>query len=75
MKLQLLASMKASSVVRCSELKLALEPEHRELVRAFVREASLAEGISLSTASLIADDTAQAWQALCGRSGREQSAS
>jgi hypothetical protein len=59
--------MKVSSVVRCSELKLALEPEHRELVRAFVREASLAEGISLWTASLIADDTAQAWQALCGQ--------
>jgi hypothetical protein len=59
------ARMKASSVVRFSELQLVLEPERSELVRAFVREASLAEGVSISTASLIADDTAQAWQALC----------
>jgi len=34
-------------------------------VRAFVREASLAEGVPVSVASLIADDTAQAWPALC----------
>jgi hypothetical protein len=57
--------MKASSAVRFSELQLVLEPERSELVRAFVREASLADGVSLATASLIADDTAHAWLALC----------
>jgi hypothetical protein len=44
-----------------SELLLVLEPARRELVRAFVREASLAESVPVSVASLIADDTAQAW--------------
>ncbi len=34
-------------------------------MRAFVREASLAEGVAPSTATFIADDTAQAWLALC----------
>src|SRR5207248_4883651 len=57
--------MKAPSRPRFSELQLALEPAARELVRAFVREASLAEGVPVSVASLIADDTAQAWPALC----------
>jgi hypothetical protein len=42
-----------------------LEPERCELVRTFVREASLAEGVPVSVASLIADDTAQAWLTLC----------
>src|SRR5258708_1479759 len=56
-----------------SELQLVLEPARRELVRAFVREASLAEGVSVSVASLIADDTAQTWLALCTPgSGRER---
>jgi hypothetical protein len=50
---------------RRSELRLLLEPARGELVRAFVREASLAEGVSVSVATLIADDTAQAWLALC----------
>jgi hypothetical protein len=50
---------------RFSELQLVLEPVREELVRAFVREASLAEGVPVCTASLIADDTAQAWLALC----------
>jgi hypothetical protein len=50
---------------RFSELQLVLEPAREELVRAFVREASLAEGVPACTASLIADDTAQAWLALC----------
>jgi len=57
--------MKAPSRPRFSELQLVLEPAARELVRAFVREASLAEGVPVSVASLIADDTAQAWPALC----------
>ena len=53
--------MKAPTHKRFSELQLALEPARGELVRAFVREASLAEGVPASVASLIADDTAQAW--------------
>ena len=57
--------MKAPSVPRFSELQLVLEPARGELVRAFVREASLAEGVPASIASLIADDTAQAWLAIC----------
>ena len=55
----------ARPAVRIAELRLVLEPERSELVRAFVREAALAEGVSTSTATLIADDTAQTWQALC----------
>jgi len=42
-----------------------LEPARSELVRAFVREAALAEDVPLSVASLLAEDTAQAWLALC----------
>jgi hypothetical protein len=57
--------VKAPSVPRFSELQLVLEPAQGELVRAFVREASLAAGVPASIASLIADDTAQAWPALC----------
>jgi hypothetical protein len=55
----------APSHPRFCELQLALEPARSELVRAFVREASLAEGVAAPVASLIADDTAQAWMALC----------
>ena len=65
--------MKAPSLPRFSELQLVLEPARGELVRAFVREASLAEDVPVSVASLIADDTAQAWLALCAAgSGRER---
>jgi hypothetical protein len=56
---------KASSPPRCCELQLVLEPARGEVVRAFVREASLAEGAPVSVANLIADDVAQAWLALC----------
>jgi hypothetical protein len=42
-----------------------LEPARGEIVRAFVREASLAEGVPVAVANLIADDAAQAWAALC----------
>src|SRR6185437_3601444 len=38
---------------------------HGELVRAFVREAALAEAVPARVASLIADDSVEAWQALC----------
>ena len=34
-------------------------------MRAFVREASLAEDVPASVASLMANDTAQAWLAIC----------
>ena len=57
--------VKASSPPRCCELQLALEPARGELVRAFVREASLADGVPVAVANLIADDAAQAWVALC----------
>jgi len=58
--------VKAPSVARFSELQLVLEPARGELVRAFVREASL-EGVPASVASLIADDTAQTWLAICAQ--------
>ena len=65
--------MNAPSHARFSELQLALELARGELVRAFTREAALAEGVSLSVASLIADDTVQAWLALCtAGSGHER---
>src|SRR5262249_5547406 len=48
-----------------SELQLVLEPARAELVRAFVREASLADGVAASVSGLIADDAAQTWRALC----------
>jgi hypothetical protein len=65
--------MKKPTVPRFSELQLVLEPQRGELVRAFVREASLAEGAPVSVASLIADDAAEIWQALCTPgSGRER---
>ena len=68
----------AAHPLRAEEaLRAALRPGHdlarEELVRAFVREAALAEGMTVSVASLIADDTVQAWLALCtAGSGRER---
>jgi hypothetical protein len=50
--------VKASSLPRCCELQLVLEPAWGEVVRAFAREASLAEGVPVSVANLIADDAA-----------------
>lgn len=65
--------MKKSTVPHSSELELILEPQRGELVRAFVREASLAEGASVPVASLIANDAVGIWQALCTPgSGRER---
>ena len=63
--------MRTSAAARASELQLVLEPRQSELVRAFVREASLAASVPPAIAGLIADDTAQAWQALC-RAGAER---
>jgi hypothetical protein len=55
----------ARPLPRLSELQLVLEPARGELVRAFVREAALAEQVPAAVASGIADDTARAWQVLC----------
>jgi hypothetical protein len=63
----------APSVKRFSELQLVLEPARGELARAFTREAALAEGVALSVASVLADDTVQVWLALCAAgSGHER---
>ena len=65
--------MRVPILPRFSELQLVLEPARAELVRAFVREASLAEGVPASVCSLIADDITQAWPALCAAaSGRDR---
>src|SRR5215207_8982267 len=54
-------------------MRLLLEPARAELVRAFVREDRMCESVGLTTAGLIADDTARAWQALCSTgSGQER---
>ena len=47
------------------ELRIVLERTRTELVRAFVRETCLSEGVSPAISGLIAEDTAQTWQALC----------
>ena len=65
--------MQKPMIPRFSELQLVLEPQRGEVVRAFVREAALAEGAPVTVAGLIAGDTAQVWQALCTPgSGRER---
>jgi N-acetylglutamate synthase-like GNAT family acetyltransferase len=48
-----------------SEMRLLLEPARVELVRSFVREVCLCEGVSLTAAGLLAEETSQAWRALC----------
>jgi len=58
---------------RHCELHSTLDPARNDLVRAFVREAALAEGVPVSCASLIADDCAEVWLALSsGASGHER---
>ena len=57
--------MTSRSTARFSEMRIVLESARAELVRAFVREAFLGDGISATVAGLIAEDTADAWQALC----------
>lgn len=56
--------MKSPSHPRHCELQLMLDPACGDLVRTFVREAALAEGVPVSYASLIADDSAEAWLGL-----------
>ena len=65
--------MKSTSPQWHGELQLTLQSAYSDLVRAFVREAALAEGVPVSCASLIADDSAEAWLALSAVSpGRER---
>jgi len=65
--------VKSPSPQTFSELQLMLEAARGELVRAFIREASLAEEVPMFVASLIADDTVKAWLVLCTLgSGRER---
>jgi hypothetical protein len=56
--------MTSQTPSKSSELGLTLGSAHVDLLRAFVREAALAEGVSLGCSGLIADDSAAAWQAL-----------
>ncbi|MGD9922791.1 MAG: hypothetical protein AB7V13_15340, partial [Pseudorhodoplanes sp.] len=56
--------MTSPSHPRLCELQLMLDPGRSELVRAFVREAALSEGVPTACVSRIADDSAAAWLAL-----------
>ncbi len=56
--------MTAHPSQRPSELGLRLDAARADLLRAFIREAALAEGVSPARASLIADDGTAAWWAL-----------
>ena len=56
--------MPTTPPTRPFELHLTLSPGHGEVVRSFVREAALAEAVPATTASRIATDAAEAWQAL-----------
>jgi len=49
---------------RPCELQLTLGTSHEEVLRTFVREVALAEGIPAASASFIAADCAATWQAL-----------
>jgi hypothetical protein len=65
--------MTSPSPKRHCELQLMLDAGRGELVRAFVREAALSEGAPVACASLVADDSAEAWLALsAGASGGER---
>lgn len=60
---------------RFAELRLSMESQGGELLRAFVREASLVEGVPAATASLIAADAEQIWKILCQSSTGPERAS
>ncbi len=57
-----------------AELRLSMEAGGGELLRAFVREAALVEGIPATIASLIATDAEQIWRVLCQSSGQPERA-
>lgn len=48
-----------------AEIRLPLELEAREVVRAFIREAALADHVPSAVSSAIAADASEIWQALC----------
>src|SRR3954464_14534589 len=48
-----------------SELRVALERSRGELVRTFVREACLSEGVLQGTATSIAESMSEIWRGLC----------
>ena len=50
---------------RFAELRRSMDAEGGELLRAFVREASLVEGVPATAASLIAADAEEIWRILC----------
>lgn len=50
---------------RLAELRLSMESDGGDLVRAFIREAALADGVSPTISSLIAADAQETWLALC----------
>ncbi|MCX7348699.1 MAG: hypothetical protein NTZ54_03980 [Alphaproteobacteria bacterium] len=56
--------MTHATLAKPCELQLVLGVHHAEVLRSFVREAALAEGIPATSASLVATDCAVAWQAL-----------
>lgn len=58
-----------------AELRLSMEAQGGELLRAFVREASLVEGVPAETASMIAADAEQTWHMLCQSSTGPERAS
>ncbi|MFO1125836.1 MAG: hypothetical protein U1E25_11570 [Methylocystis sp.] len=58
-----------------AELRLTMEEGGGELLRAFVREASLVEGVPPAAASLIAADVEQIWPILCRSSAQSARAS
>ena len=65
--------MKSPSLLRHCELQLTLDSSRGDLVRAFIRETALAEGVPAACASLIADDCAEVWMVLSTlASGRER---
>lgn len=57
------------TTTRGAELRLDLAVELSDLVRAFLREASLAEGAPLATARHLTDGAALVWMALCRHQG------
>jgi hypothetical protein len=57
-----------------AELRLSMEADGGELLRAFVREASLVEKVPAAIASLIASDAEQIWRVLCQSSGQPERA-
>jgi hypothetical protein len=48
-----------------AEIRLPLEFEGREVVRAFIREAALADHVPSAVSSAIAADASEIWHALC----------